>query len=409
MNTVTVYIDRSYLLQKSKYLVRFDFRTNEDFNRFCEVTEIEKREDDASMIEIIGLHSTKPIMEDAYYTLNLEAFRQFMSFSRDTQAVAGRVNADMMLREGILIGFNAEGWNGDAALFSPHEPFNDAIKPEGISFDSPDIQRLPFLRSPLELRVNNVGQGNWNEIRGINGHVLVVYDIGASIFEPRDQTRALSKSLVKDYDATTPVLVLSHWDFDHYGALLGLPDEKLSMFSRFICPKVVLARTIEKVYNRMNRVLGKENITILNSPYMPNDASPLHKNDMISSSNVSLYMGSSLRKRNHGGIGLFITGEHKTVSLTGDYLLSQAEFMANNETPNLPNVLIVPHHGGKCEVDDRHYNVNPQCKLAIISSGKNPYGHPSGVVMDYLHNGLHLVVKRTDELDNQTRYISEPL
>ena len=83
--------------------------------------------------------------------------------------------------------------------------------------------------------------------------------------------------------------------------------------------------------------------------------------------------------------------------------------MANNETPNLPNVLIVPHHGGKCEVDDRHYNVNPQCKLAIISSGKNPYGHPSGVVMDYLHNDLHLVVKRTDELDNQTRYISEPL
>ncbi|MBQ9474869.1 MAG: hypothetical protein IJU69_01245 [Bacteroidales bacterium] len=80
------------------------------------------------------------------------------------------------------------------------------------------------------------------------------------------------------------------------------------------------------------------------------------------------------------------------------------------DTYGLPNILVVPHHGGKCDAKDRYYSVTPACVAAIISSGANPYHHPRNEIINYLNTVMRVpCIVRTDNLPSSQRYVSMSL
>lgn len=79
----------------------------------------------------------------------------------------------------------------------------------------------------------------------------------------------------------------------------------------------------------------------------------------------------------------------------------QGEILLNNTTLDKIDILKVPHHGAKTSLrDDFLETFKP--KEAIISVGKNSYGHPSGELIKKLED-MGIKVKRTD-LEGEIKY-----
>ena len=78
---------------------------------------------------------------------------------------------------------------------------------------------MEVITNDLEFKVNDVSQGNWNEIRQ-NGIVRLVYDVGAPITASNTELQRYINQYAKQYAADHPYLVLSHWDMDHYHCLI---------------------------------------------------------------------------------------------------------------------------------------------------------------------------------------------
>ena len=85
----------------------------------------------------------------------------------------------------------------------------------------------------------------------------------------------------------------------------------------------------------------------------------------------------------------------KKVLLPGDADSSiQDEILLSNASLNRIDILKVPHHGAKTALSDDFLDrLRP--KEAIISVGKNSYGHPSPELIKKLED-LGVKVRRTD-------------
>jgi len=85
----------------------------------------------------------------------------------------------------------------------------------------------------------------------------------------------------------------------------------------------------------------------------------------------------------------------KKVLLPGDADAGiQDEILLSNATLNKIDILKVPHHGAKTSLrDDFLEKIMP--KVAVISVGKNSYGHPSGELIKKMED-LGIQVRRTD-------------
>jgi len=142
--------------------------------------------------------------------------------------------------------------------------------------------------------------------------------------------------------------------------------------------------------------------TILNSNDQPSS------NDPLTSSNYPLNLDGAI-------LGASTTHDLNDFSLV--FLLKYGQFQAlfpgdadagiqdeillTNTTLKRIDILKVPHHGAKTSLrDDFLEKVNP--KIAIISVGKNSYGHPSKEVIEKLSN-LGIKIRRTD-LEGEIRF-----
>ena len=100
-----------------------------------------------------------------------------------------------------------------------------------------DINKIPLINNNgrIGITVRNVGQGNWNEIK-CNDSVRIVYDAGAPMTSSPDEIVNIIGNRSTLYAESKPILILSHWDKDHYHSLLGMSDNDLkNCFSAFVC------------------------------------------------------------------------------------------------------------------------------------------------------------------------------
>ena len=237
-----------------------------------------------------------------------------------------------------------------------------------IYWQSKDSSKLVFC---------DVGQGDAMLIREGNWEMLL--DVGG---DDGKVMRCLERH-VPFWDKTIELVIISHWDKDHCGGLIKL--------SRYYKINDLLA----------NRLPGGEYEQYSYSKV-------LEVGDVVQAGKVRFdVISSSIENVNDGGeendsslVGILYYGNNK-ILMMGDagaeveQKLVWRGMLKQIQHDGGIDILKVSHHGsGTSTSNDLINMVRP--KMAVISVGKNSYGHPNMEVIKRLEN-FGVEVKRTDK------------
>lgn len=242
------------------------------------------------------------------------------------------------------------------------------------------IEKLSFNNEGHELKiiVRNIGQGNWNEVYQ-NGEVTLVFDIGAPVDATKLKVNEFVKGRKDIYQKSKPILILSHWDKDHYHSILGMSNEEIKeCFSQFICRDQLPNITSERVFNKILDSIGPGNIFTI-----PTEVKTKRKIKKVThipltpiDKKIVLYNSEMSKNRNKSGFLLTVKSKSQNVILSGDahYIDISNSILPHLNTKNIHNI-VVPHHGGNA--GKYLYNIpNNTAGKAIISVGRNIHKHP---------------------------------
>lgn len=234
--------------------------------------------------------------------------------------------------------------------------------------------RLPRPQGPLELEVVGCGQGNWNEVRAPN--FRLIYDVGADVRWSGDLVRRLVHRQIGNSKPMETHVVISHWDADHYHALLGFTDAQLSCIRSMTAPPSPQNQTSKRVLTRC-----REFFPVWELPPAAGDGGrrivlkKIHSDEWL-----DWYRGSKGQSRNQTGIVLAVHGKKTTALLTGDHHHPKIR-EALDGIPFDSMVYVVPHHGGEAgKFDPSAWGTVAERFEAAFSHG-NPkrFGHPKRV------------------------------
>ena len=389
---VIVYLDDYKYSGDGNYDTMYlDFRTSADYELFMQEAGGERPK--GSYIQIDNYHSPRRLRRGCYYALNVNMLKQVQTTYNFDSHLIGR-----------LYDFSRyEGANDEHThLLMTHQSLDASQLSSSHHSSVVSMDRLDTTND-LEFKVNDVSQGNWNEIRQ-NGIVRLVYDVGAPITASNTELQRYINQYAKQYAADHPYLVLSHWDMDHYHCLMQMTDAEIRNFSKFICVDKMKSLTSKSLYNRMEQVLGRKNIFCY-SPRRrtPGTAFP-QMHELFQNDALSIYLGENSGNTNYSGIVLFVRGDSNHVLLTGDSLPCQANQVLHHleslQRLNPGHFFVVPHHGGDFKKNYKIYNLVPGLQVleAIISvdQGNNTYGHPTTSMLNWLASMANWAVERTD-------------
>lgn len=279
---------------------------------------------------------------------------------------------------------------------------------KGKTLPNPQIPAFP--KGRLKLQVNNVGQGNWNEVI-TRKRTRLVYDIG-TYKEKKSREPYVDNLILKHQYTRKPTLVLSHWDLDHYNILLFMTPKELKQFSQIIVTATLPSLTPFKLLQRIvtktkvHLSLVDNNSPLLTSPVTFIDVN----NQMLGLYVCRLTMSSKKIYLNESGMLLNVDGSETNFLMTGDASYEQASDSIKQSYAHIKqdkcHSLVVPHHGGGHQPQ---YDLPTYCKLknAVISvdeikkdkSGKivrNRYGHPTNEVLYHFIKLHKCKLLRTD-------------
>ena len=277
----------------------------------------------------------------------------------------------------------------DLPLLSPIVP---QVYPEWVFMN---VMRQPQLRSPntnvFKLKINNVGQGNWNEILADDKPYLM-FDIGTNAFG-KDIAQGIQHQLQKhpikdDIDA----LFISHWHEDHYNILTGMNMAELNHIKQLVCTSSVYNLTAFNIIMLFN-LRANSTLCVIQHPIGKkwNEIKGI-------GNNVKLYARRFVKNPNNAGLLLFFYNQQRCLTLTGDAYYSTVEQVTNDAISKLKcrgdYYMVVPHHGGRAGKFTCNINARVKKHAAIISVGaaKN-YGHPSSSVEDSLRNSFQILLE----------------
>jgi hypothetical protein len=390
-----VYIER---YNRANGTVLMDFINSEERSFFLQNLNLVPGNSLASMI-MVSNYFGKIIRQNTVYSINRSKISQLMQ----DQLISVNDNS-------FLIGFNIELNDNAEELFD----YAVSIRPSPTTFNfliatSPNtLHTVPQLGQPttnIKVIVRNVGQGNWNEIYE-NNHVKLVYDVGAPLLASISEVRTIIGKKPTDYSTDRPGIILSHWDVDHYHSLVGMTDAELACFSFFICRDILPNTTAQDLFARITAIIGLANIFCLSQ--LPRvQRSPVHLIPHTPLSAPHILFNSEYHKnRNKSGLVLLLRTHSSSLILSGDVHYEQLSadvlpsIIFGNTNGHVHN-LIAPHHGGLA--GDYVYALpnGVITKIAAISVGVNPWGHPYGVYTNGLSNSGFTVV-RTDRVGDIT-------
>lgn len=360
--------------------VVFDFRKLRDWEQFCNAIQIERGEN--SLMSISSFRSPKRLRRGCYYKFRVDKFIRL-------QPLREYIQDSALFAYNFIL--NDKKRIQSVMLFDEHALLNSKdtyAKVTGLS-----RAKMPLAITDGTLRVNDVGQGNHNEILN-QGKVTLVYDMGAPLQSSLSYVRQLIDGRIEKYKKDKPVLIISHWDYDHILQLKHLTDQELACFSHVYCSQKIKSVTAKLIMKRINEKLPKHTVHVLANRIRKGQDYPLMRKEM-EENGFSLYVGEENRNINYCGLVLFVHGAVGNALLTGDCALVQASDVLNNEADKLTALnnkhkLVVPHHGGDYTYKKDLYRIydvpnNVDCDVAIYSVGRgNVYGHPEKDVVDLL-------------------------
>jgi beta-lactamase superfamily II metal-dependent hydrolase len=232
----------------------------------------------------------------------------------------------------------------------------------------------------IELTVVDCGHGNWNEIKTTTDRVI--YDVGAGRWFTKAKVRALVAGRKIASETRSISIVISHWDIDHFHALLEFAPAELAKLRVVFAPSQI---PDTETYKRVLRLLTQNGVTL--AAQQPADRSGTSREIVLKplweKGVFTMFRATPGRSRNQTGIVLGVRGKHGIALLTGDHHYDKV-LAAASKVPlffQQPCVLVTPHHGGLAG--------NPAAAdwLAVfptittpISCGGNSYGHPMNAV-----------------------------
>jgi beta-lactamase superfamily II metal-dependent hydrolase len=189
------------------------------------------------------------------------------------------------------------------------------------------------------------------------------------------------------YQVAKPVILLSHWDVDHYHLLLEAEDATIKAFRRFIFRAHIPNQTSQRLYDRFTQLNPQALFPVdAESPGARRTSKKL-KTIQVPGTPFKIYNGSEHYNRNVCGLMIsFQTSKLVAVCAADfDYKQLQADVLKHFDYRH-DHYLIVPHHGGNA--GKVVYNLRAGTKKdAIISvGGINPYEHPFQYVIDKLED-----------------------
>ena len=401
MDEIIVYLDDYKSLGSGKYEIMYlDFRTSDDYENFIKITQT-KEKPHGSYIKIKNYHSPNRLRKGAYYTLNVDLLKQM-----PTEPVANSLL--------FMASFNMANSNGNNLLLQPHKKLDPKELKASQHNKIDKLEAIAGLEG-LKISVNNVGQANWNEVRN-ESSVIFVFDIGAPINAKIAEVEKYIKEYAKNYRDYQPVLILSHWDVDHYHCLLNMSDaEIVQCFSKFICVDKMKSMTSKQLYDRIEKLLGGNNVCCINPDARTKGIPYPRMKEKYCADGVGVYAGEDSNNTNYSGIILFVQGIDNCAIFSGDSFPIQVSQVLAYQTSRYDasgkgHYLVVPHHGGefrnkKCR---KYHCLNDVNALeAIISVGQNNiYGHPSTNTTNYLQSIAKWSIVRTDLNGTITRNLS---
>ncbi len=230
--------------------------------------------------------------------------------------------------------------------------------------------KLPTISGKeIRVEVRDVGQGNCNEIY-IDGNLKYVYDFGTNIYATKEEVDNLINEVYSIYEEAKPILILSHWDLDHYHLLKGLEAKNKNPFSAFVFIGELPNKTSQDVYEFMNEKLVKEvySITPRRMKGVPNLTT------LTSNAVLTIYSPDGRSSRNNSELVCVAHRRDTDIILSGDSYYEQIHnAILSNSVKNIN--LVLPHHGGRA--GDVSVVNTKNIKNVAISVGKdNNYGHP---------------------------------
>lgn len=376
-NNVLVCIER---YNKSNGTVLFDFVDSNEYSLFSENSGLSYKLGNSSMVYLKN-YNLKNVRENTTYSINIEILQSWKDNNRIT------INNENSFVIGYIV--NLEG-------------VLDEIFSESVSINGFSPLRLSSLAyggwrqkdfnvklesNSLQVVVRNVGQGNWNEIKS-NNQTKLVYDAGTSMYASRNVVLNVIQRTNNDYSITKPVLILSHWDVDHYHCLIGMTDSELNNFSKFICRNKLPNLTSRLLYNRLATAIGTNNILALEPElrFKRGGLTHLLPIGIISPCQKLIILNAQEHSnRNISGIVICIRNEKTSVVLSGDCHYEQiSKCVLQYLTHTHQHHFVVPHHCGNA--GNYQYDLPDKVKSgkAIISVGNNNYGHPMKKYIDEL-------------------------
>ncbi|MED5072956.1 ComEC/Rec2 family competence protein [Anoxybacillus geothermalis] len=230
----------------------------------------------------------------------------------------------------------------------------------------------------LSVHFINVGQGDSIYIKAPNGEDILI-DGGNK--DGSDVVAYLKKQKVKDIE----FMIATHPDADHIGGL----DEVLKAFpvKNVYAPKV--SHTSQAYKDFLTAVKNKK-LTIKTA--QANVTLPIKR---VTAKFVGPVKTYSKSDTNDWSAVLRLTYGKNTFLFTGDAEFKAESDMIKAKQPLKADVLKVGHHGAKTSTSTTFLNaVKP--KYAVISVGKNSYGHPTKEVLNRL-KAAKVTVYRTDQ------------
>lgn len=253
----------------------------------------------------------------------------------------------------------------------------------------------------IEVSIYDVGQGNWNEIL-FNEEFLIVYDLGASSSHVFNNTynrittaknrRVAINSIVKDNYFFRKILIISHWDIDHYNGIFELPDVVINSFDFCIVPKRMENDTMKRAFDKLSRNTIVHSIE-MNLKGRGRWATSV-LTEICTNNILKIYKGTNCSDRNKRGLLLSLHVNNVNFVFPADHHYNQINdyIVAKNCGTNELNI-VVPHHGGHAKGLGQitHW---ANCNHSIISSGAK-YGHPFANVETAFSTQFH-TTHRTD-------------
>lgn len=261
---------------------------------------------------------------------------------------------------------------------------------------------VPITNEKIGVSVFNVGQGNWNSI-SFNNRLIITYDFGSSSSQlllrlldiVKRKRRILKNVLINQnngYFEPKYILIISHWDVDHYIGLKSLSEDDIRKFDYCIVPARIENNTTKQIYERLRQL---SNII----PIEMNDQIRGERTDALTtiydSEILKIYKGTKCRDRNKRGLLLSIHTDRNDFVLPADHYYEQIDsyIMPNCTTTSQFN-FVVPHHGGKAGNFTLLRHVQ-NGKDAIISTGGR-YGHPFNNIVQQIRSTFSLVHNTLD-------------